>query len=96
MWIPFYVICNSCGYRNKADYVVATSFRMVLRGEFTTCRNPKCKRHFVRIEVPGRRGVRNEMKEMAKEGVPLPSHISIYDVSGEPMLMENACARGVT
>jgi hypothetical protein len=96
MWIPFYVICSACGYRNKADYVVRESFRLVLRGQFTACRNRKCKKHFVNIEVPLRKGVCDEMKQMANDGIALPAHISVYEVSGEPALTHNACARGVT
>ena len=96
MWIPFYVVCDACGYRSKADYVVAESFRLVLRGEFKTCRNPKCKKDFTLIEVPARKGVKDEMKKMEQEGISLPAHINIFEVSGNPRLVQNALARGLT
>jgi hypothetical protein len=72
----FSLKCKNCGHINRPNVNSRRSIRMVLKGEFTTCR--KCSTDFKKINVPYRPIVKDEYNKLVEEGTNFPRNVVLF------------------
>ena len=77
-YLPFSVVCKSCGTIVKPEASPTKGIERTLRGEYNTC--PKCEYSFRMIIVPNR----PITKKLVEGGIAVNPLVCIRDYKGKP------------